>query len=172
MADSFTELRAAGGSTRPWTVGAVAVLVVASLAALAAAVWTLSRPADQRSAIPQVVTVTAQPGTPADGGAGPTPGTYTGWLFSAGRAGESGWNAVLTLAPRSATLTHLNDGCTELLRRGEDGQWSAQPLQKKCPAAGDAWTLEEAEPGVVVLRREDGGNALVEGSLSLDEGQQ
>ncbi|WP_291314863.1 hypothetical protein [Corynebacterium sp. UBA2622] len=171
MSDSFSELRRHGGSNRPWVIGGLAVLVVAALAALGAAGWALTRPAEERNPIPRVVTVTAQPPAPSAASpwpAGtPSPGTYSGWLFSSSRSGESGWNAVLTVSGDSAMIAYLNGGCTALLTRADGGQWQPRALNKPCGATDAAWTLSQREPGVVEAHQDRDGNDEVKGSLSL-----
>lgn len=172
MADSFSELRSSGGSTRPWTIGSLAALAVAVLAALASAGYSLSRPSSERSPIPQVVTVTAQPTEPATQIPQVlSPGTYTGWLLSTGESGESGWNAMLTVGGDSAMLAYPAKRCAIMLNAetdGADGQWNARSLTKGCGSVTESWSLREAAPGVIELdyAAHDGGR--VHGSLSAE----
>jgi len=143
------------------------VLVVAALAALAAAGYALTRPADERNPIPRVVTVTAQPGSEPHAGAHPAPGTYTGWLVSDSPAGQSGFRAVLAVTPDSSMITFLGRGCTALLSPAEGGQWDPSPAAKPCAATDGTWALREANAGIVEAEL-TGGDAHVTGSLSRD----
>ena len=167
MSDSFSELRRHGGSNRPWVIGGIAVLVVAALAALAAAGYALTRPADERDPIPRVVTVTAQPGPEPAAGDLPAPGTYTGWLVSDGPAGQSGFRAALAVTPDGAVITYLGDGCTALLSPAGGGQWDPSPAAKSCAATDGTWALREVTGGIVEAEL-TGGDAHVTGSLSRE----
>ncbi|MDY5784712.1 hypothetical protein [Corynebacterium sp.] len=167
MSDSFAQFRPDRATERRWVAGGLAVLAVALLGALAAAVYALSRPANERTPLPSVVTVTAQPGPTAES-ASPTPGTYTGWLFSSGDTAEAGWNAALTLAPDSAMITYLNNGCTALLTLSDGQRWTATPLSASCGPTDGSWTITQPEPGVLDVEYTSSTAPRVHGSLSRE----
>ncbi|WP_175935314.1 hypothetical protein [Corynebacterium sp. Marseille-P4321] len=164
MPDSFSELRGAGGSNKPWIAAGVSALAVALvLIALAGAYWS-ARP-EPESSIPATVTVTALPPEQLlidDALAG----TYTGTLVSLDEQAKTpAWPAVATFGGGTASITYPQSGCTALI----DGEGFATALTKRCPAPGGEgrWRVDKQVPGIVHLTYSEGGKDLVEGELSL-----
>ncbi|OEY23597.1 hypothetical protein A0K93_03470 [Corynebacterium sp. BCW_4722] len=164
MPDSFSELRGAGGSNKPWIAAGVSALAVALiLIALAGAYW--SAQPEPESSIPATVTVTALPPEQLlidDALAG----TYTGTLVSLDEQAKTpAWPAVATFGGGTASITYPQSGCTALI----DGEGFATALTKRCPAPGGEgrWRVDKQVPGIVHLTYSEGGKDLVEGELSL-----
>lgn len=162
MADSFSELRDAGGSNKPWIAAGVSALAVALiLVALAGAWWSANPRPEPTSAVPETVTVTAQPQLAQDPEA-PT-GTFTGTLNSLEEnAKVQAWPAVATFGGGTASVTYPLTGCTALI--GEDGQ--STPLTKGCNNGQGRWDVDQIAPGVIKLTYSENSTALVEGELS------
>lgn len=162
MPDSFSELRTAGGPNKPWVVGGVLALIVAIIGvALAAAYWYANPRPEPASAVPETVTVTAQPQLIDDPSA-PT-GTYTGTLNSLeDDAKVKAWPAVATFGGGTASVTYPLTGCTALI--GEEGE--SIPLTKGCNDGQGRWDVEKQAPGVLKLTYSEDEKALVEGELS------
>lgn len=164
MPDSFSELRGAGGSNKPWIAAGVSALAVALvLIALAGAYW--SAQPEPESSIPATVTVTALPPEQLlidDALAG----TYTGTLVSLDEQAKTpAWPAVATFGGGTASITYPQSGCTALI----DGEGFATALTKRCPAPGGEgrWRVNKQVPGIVHLTYSEDGEDLVEGELSL-----
>lgn len=167
MPDSFTELRGHGGSNKPWIAAGVSALAVALILIALAGAWWSAQPAPE-STVPATVTVTAQqePLLSDKSVTGTFPGTYSGTLNSLEEDPKvAAWPAVATFgSDGSGQITYPLTGCTALI--GPDG--TSTPLTKKCVAGGGgAWLVEKQAPGIVKLTYSEGGNALVEGELSL-----
>lgn len=99
MPDSFTELRAHGGSNRPWIAAGVSALAVSLiLIALAGAYWYANPRPEAEPTVPATVTVTAAPEPLLDDASGSHPtGTFTGTLVSLqDNAKVQAWPAVAT----------------------------------------------------------------------------
>lgn len=168
MSDSFSQLRSAGGSNKPWVVGGVLALVVSLIGvALAAAYWS-AQPKPERSGAPTVVTVTAFPEAPQVRDDAPS-GTFQGTLQSHDPdATVAAWPAVFSLHEGQGLVSYPVNGCAALI--GHDGKASA--LTKQCPPSTDEgfWDFSSPEPGIVEARfyeHHDEESPSVEGTLSL-----
>lgn len=167
MADSFSELRNAGGSNRPWVVCGVVALIVALIGvALAAAYWS-AQPKPEADTLPATVTVTAQPGA-RDSLVDAPSGTFSGHLNSLDPdAKQLSWPAVISVHEGAGLVTYPLTSCTALVHA--DGR--AEPLSKRCPspAAQGRWEFAVDGSGLLHAQYFEGANAeaLVEGTLSL-----
>lgn len=164
MPDSFSELRGAGGSNKPWVAAGVSALAVALILIALAGAWWSAQPAPE-SSVPATVTVTAQPSEQLLGD-DPLAGTYSGTLNSLDADAKTpAWPAVATFGGGTGSITYPLSGCTALI----DESGAATAVTKGCPAAGGAgrWAVEKQMPGIVRLTYSEDGKALVEGELSL-----
>ena len=161
MPDSFSELKGAGGSSKPWIAAGVSALAVALILIALAGAWRSANPRPEpTSAVPETVTVTAQPQLSVDTSL-PT-GTFTGTLNSLeDHAKVRSWPAVAVFGGGTASVTYPLTGCTVLIE--EDG--TSVPLTKACSGNG-SWDVETPEPGLVHLTYVENDSALVEGTLS------
>lgn len=168
MADSFSELRSAGGSNKPWIAAGVSALAVALIMIALAAAWWSARPQADPNQLPATVTVTAQPSeqTTAPGELAPA-GTYSGRFNSVDPATESqSWVAVATFGGGSATLTYPDSGCSVLI----DGSLDNHPLTKACvttPGATGTWEIDASEPGLVHMTFLEDNQPIAGGTLSI-----
>lgn len=168
MSDSFSQLRTAGGSNKPWVVVGVLALVVSLIGiALAAAYWS-AQPKPEPSGAPTVVTVTAFPEAPQARDDAPS-GTFQGTLQSHNpEAAVAAWPAVFSLHEGQGMVSYPLNGCVALI--AHDGRASA--LTKQCPPATDDgfWVFSSPEPGIVEAQfyeHRDEESPSVEGTLSL-----
>ncbi|WP_342319437.1 hypothetical protein [Corynebacterium mayonis] len=171
MSDSFSQFRPERSTERKWVAVAAGFLSLAVVAAAAAAIWAVTRPAEERRALPQTVTVTAQPsqaGQPISPEGTIEPGTYTGWMTARSQKGESGWRVALTITHDSAMLAFLNDRCTTLLTPSDEDTWETKTLNKFCGPVDGAWELTQPEPGVVEAELVSSANQRVQGVLSRE----
>lgn len=120
MADSFSELRTAGGSNKPWVVGGVLAIVIALAGIAIAAGYRIANP---------------RPGLLLNDGS--VPGPYTGTMHpgvenrgTADRGGGS-WDGVAVLGQGGGTLTDTETGCTVFI--AADGR--SVPLNSQCDGA-------------------------------------
>lgn len=168
MSDSFSQLRTAGGSNKPWVIGGVLALVVSLIGiALAAAYWS-AQPKPEPNGVPTVVTVTAFPEAPQVRDDAPS-GTFQGTLQShSPDAAVAAWPAVFSLHEGQGVVSYPLSGCVALI--AHDG--SASALTKQCPPTTDdgLWNFSSPEPGIVeaqFFERRGDSSPTVEGSLSL-----
>lgn len=166
MPDSFSELRDAGGSNKPWIAAGVGALAVSLILIALTAAWWYAQPASDTDAVPGTVTVTAQASasmSPAD--AFPA-GTYSGTLVSLDpNAKTRSWPAVAVFGGGTGSVTYPTTGCTALI----DATSTNHPLTEDCrttPGVSGTWDVDASQPGLVHLTYAEGGNALVEGTLS------
>ena len=148
MPDSFSELRTAGGSNRPWVLTGVVALTIALIAVAAAAGYRLSHPRQELLL----------------GDASPV-GPYSGSLSPTGEAAESQpWPVTAVFGGSTATVTLTETGCTAYF----DASLRSVPLTGACAGViGDgSWRLEVPERGKVVAAYEEDGRVVVEGELT------
>ncbi|OHF37563.1 hypothetical protein [Corynebacterium sp. HMSC074A01] len=170
MPDSFSELRHAGGSNKPWVAAGVFALALALIGvALAGAYWTSQPGADTA---PATVTVTAQPSSaaPEDAPVGTYSGTFNNQREDARRPQKAAWPVVATFGAGTATVTYPRSGCTTLI----DASLHNLPLTKHCSSATGAdnaavdarWEISVPEDGLVELTYFEGEEAIAGGTLS------
>ena len=164
MADSFSELRGAGGSNKPWIAAGVGALAVSLILIALAAAWWYAQPEPEVDTIPATVTVTANPG-PSAAELAPA-GTYYGMLNSLSEhARTPSWPAVAVFGGGTGTVTYPDSGCTVLI----DDTLNNHPLTDACnttPGAEGRWEIDASDPGLVHLTYLERDTALVEGTLS------
>ncbi|WP_144311808.1 hypothetical protein [Corynebacterium imitans] len=117
MPDSFSELRHAGGSNKPWVVGGIFALALALIGvALAGAYWSSQPGADTP---PATVTVTAQPLSPAAdiAPAGTYSGTFNNLRDDARRPQKAAWPVVATFGEGTAMVVYPPLGMHRAYRR-------------------------------------------------------
>lgn len=167
MADSFTDLRDAGGSNKPWIAAGVGALAVALILIALAGAWWSAQPPAEDNRVPDTVTVTAQPGSVDKRDELAPPGTYSGMLTSLDPdARAKAWPAVATFGGGSALVAYPDSGCIALI----DDTLRNRPLTDTCnaaPGAEGAWRVDDTDPGLVHLTFLLDGEAIVEGTLSV-----
>lgn len=165
MADSFSDLRNAGGSNKPWIAAGVSALAVALILIALAGAWRSANPAPEPVAgVPETVTVTARPQEQLLIDA-PLQGPYTGTMNAADPAARvKAWPAVAQFGGGTASVTYPLTGCTALV----DADGASKPVTKQCSGAvGDGtWTFEIPEPGLVEVTYSENGAAVASGVLS------
>lgn len=170
MPDSFSELRSAGGSNKPWVAGGIFALALALIGvALAGAYWS-SQPG--ASTPPATVTVTAQPAAsaPETVPAGTYSGTFNNLRDDARRPQKAAWPVVATFGGGTATVTYPRSGCTALI----DASLHNVPLTTHCSSSSGAdnaavdarWDIDAPEAGLVELTYFEGDTAVAGGTLS------
>ena len=167
MADSFSELRTAGGSNKPWIAAGVGALAVALILIALAGAWWSAQPERHEPQSPATVTVTAQP-RPTDktpGDLAPA-GTYTGTLTSLDpNARKESWVAVATFGGGTAAITYPDSGCTTLV----DASLINLPITRDCnttPGRTGIWNIETTTDGLVELTYLEDDTPVVAGTLS------
>ncbi|MBL7285555.1 hypothetical protein CKJ81_06355 [Corynebacterium hadale] len=166
MPDSFSELRHAGGSNKPWVAGGVFALALALIGvALAAAYWS-SNP--HSNSLPATVTVTAQPSAPGPdlAPAGTYSGTFVRLAETTDGANTLSWPVVATFGGGTATVTYPNSGCSALI----DATLHHHPLTDKCEAANGAdarWEVAVPDNGLVELTYLEDDQRIAGGTLSI-----
>ncbi|AQQ14853.1 hypothetical protein CGLAU_04395 [Corynebacterium glaucum] len=168
MADSFSELRGAGGSNKPWIAAGVSALAFALIMIALAAAWWSARPQAEPNQLPATVTVTAQPSeqTTAPDELAPA-GTYSGRFNSLDPATETqSWVAVATFGGGSATLTYPDSGCSVLIDESLDNH----PLTQACittPGTTGTWEIDASEAGLVHMTFLEDNQPIAGGTLSI-----
>lgn len=168
MADSFTDLRTAGGSNKPWVAAGVSALAVALIMiALAGAWWSAQPKPEPTNAMPATVTVTAQPSAQELRSDELAPaGTYTG-MFNAlnSDTDAQSWVVVATFGGGSAAVTYPDSGCSVLI----DDALDNRPLTTACtttPGTSGRWEIDASEPGLVHLTFLEDDQPVAGGTLS------
>lgn len=148
MPDSFSELRPAGGSNRPWVIAGVLALAIALIGVAAAAGYRFAHPR-QELLLGDASPVGPYSGslTPADGAAEPQP-----------------WPVTAVFGGSTATVTLTETGCTAYF----DASLRSVPLTDACASTiGDgSWRLEEPERGTVLMAYVEDGIVVAEGELT------
>lgn len=165
MPDSFSDLRHAGGSNKPWIAAGVSALAVALILIALAGAWRSANPAPEPvAAVPETVTVTARPQEHLLVDAA-LHGPYTGTMNAADPAARvKAWPAVAHFGGGTASITYPLTGCTALV--SADGV--SNPVTKQCSGAvGDGtWTFDIPEPGLVDVTYSENGAKVAAGVLS------
>lgn len=148
MPDSFSELRTAGGSNRPWVIAGVIALAIALIGVAAAAGYRYAHPRQELLL----------------GDASPI-GPYSGALTPTGGAAEpQPWPVTAVFGGGTATVTLTETGCTAYF----DTSLRSVPLTGACAGAiGDgSWRVEVPERGRVVASYVEDGLVVAEGELT------
>lgn len=165
MPDSFSDLRHAGGSNKPWIAAGVSALAVALILVALAGAWRSANPAPEPVAgVPATVTVTARAQEPLLADA-PLLGPYSGTMNATDPAARvKAWPAVAQFGGGTASITYPLTGCTALV--GADG--ASTLVTKQCSGAvgNGTWAFDIPEPGLVEVTYSESGAAVATGVLS------
>lgn len=174
---SFAYLQDRAPATRPVIIGGIVVLVFATIAAVVAGFYAVSRQSSEPapSAAPATVTVTAQPDEsgrsqgPADAAGLPEPATYHGLLSSVAKDATAGaaWDAVATFSGPTGMIVYPTTSCTVLVdKRADDELWRSTPLTPECSGEGSWRVTPKAGKVLEVAFVSPKGHELVTGELS------